>query len=365
MAFVDPVCVGEEESESNMEMGPMSSDIQRLSDAWGLTVDVSRVVADLGAATPINLGNGRSEMLPAWLSLRGEKGMDRNEIATSSLDSLMLPFAGWVSGTPVEGLNMNTLVFASTQAVSVSAMQASSAPDRSIRDGVPASGAALVVRISGRFPTAFPDGPPKSKAGEDGETEADAGEWLKTAEKDGVVILATDADLLVDRFMAQTLRFFGQTVHQPINDNLNFVLNVAEQLSGNPALIGLRSRGRYNRPFERVMAMEQAAQTRWQEEEANLQQKLVETQQRLSELQTAKSDDQQLVLSAAQKAEIERFRQERFETQRQLTEVRRNLRQNIERLGLALKVGNMAAVPLLVGVFGIVHGLKRRKRAGA
>jgi ABC-type uncharacterized transport system involved in gliding motility auxiliary subunit len=111
--------------------------------------------------------------------------------------------------------------------------------------------------------------------------------------------------------------------------------------------------------------MEQAAQAQWQEEEAKLQQKLQETQQRLNALQSAKSDDQQLVLSAAQKAELEKFRQERFETQRQLKEVRKNLRRSIEQLGLTLKVLNLAAVPLMVATLGLALGWRRRRRAAA
>ena len=71
------------------------------------------------------------------------------------------------------------------------------------------------------------------------------------------------------------------------------------------------------------------------------------------------------MLSPAQKAEVEKFRQERFETQRQLKEVRKNLRSSIERLGLALKVINLAAVPLLVALVGIGFGLRRRNRATA
>ena len=84
-----------------------------------------------------------------------------------------------------------------------------------------------------------------------------------------------------------------------------------------------------------------------------------------TQLQAAKSDDQQLVLSAEQKAELEKFRQQRFETQRQLKDVRKNLRHSIESLGLRLKVINLMAVPLVVAVFGVVLGWRRRRRAVA
>ena len=217
---------------------------------------------------------------------------------------------------------------------------------------------------STRFKTAFPDGRPPP-AGQTNATAAAATNGLPVGEKDGVVILVADADLLANENSVRGMNLFGQTLYQPFNDNLNFTLNLVEQLAGGPALVGLRSRGQYSRPFERVLAMEQAAQAQWQEEEEKLQQKLQETQRRLNELQSAKSDDQQLVLSAAQKAELEKFRQERFETQRQLKEVRKNLRRSIERLGLTLKVLNLAAVPLLVAALGLALGWRRRRRAAA
>ncbi len=364
IAFVDPFCLADEEEAGEMGRGENASDLNRLTGAWGLTMDPGRVVADLAAATPVDLGDGRAERLPAWLSLRGAENLSGDEITTSTLDSLMLPFAGHWIGTPEEGLELAPLVRASKDAVSLDMSQARNPVAQRTRDGLPAPEAILAARVTGRFPTAFPDGPPWLGEGEEAD-EADAGDWLAAAEREGVAVLVADADLLADRFAAQTVHFFGQIFHQPINDNLNFTMNIAEQLSGSPALVRLRSRGRFHRPFDRVLAMEQAAQARWQEEEEKLQAKLMDTQRRLNELQAARSDDQHLVLTAAQRAEIDRFRQERFETQRELTQVRRNLRQSIERLGLTLKIVNMAAVPVLVAAFGIAYGIARRRKASA
>jgi ABC-type uncharacterized transport system involved in gliding motility auxiliary subunit len=45
--------------------------------------------------------------------------------------------------------------------------------------------------------------------------------------------------------------------------------------------------------------------------------------------------------------------------------VRKNLRHSIEKLGLTLKVLNLAAVPLLVATFGIVWSWRRRVRSAA
>ncbi len=364
MAYVDPFCISEEEEPGAIGMSTYSSSINRLSGAWGVTVETDRVIADLGAATPINIGGGRAERLPAWLSLRAGVNIDPKDMITEGLETLMMPFAGAITGTSAEGLSMTPLVFASGNAVTLHSYQARNPDADNTREGIPAPEARLAVRLSGTFKTAFPDGRPPQE-GETNQVAAAAGESLEVSEKDGAVILISDADLLANNNSARAIHIFGQTLFQPFNDNLNFTLNMSEQLSGNPALIGLRSRGKFNHPFDRVLAMEKAAQEQWQAQEERLQEKLMDTQRRINSLQAAKSADQQLVLSPEQKAEVAQFRQERFETQRQLKEVRKNLRHSIETLGLRLKVINMAAIPLLVILFGIAFGWRRHKQSAA
>jgi ABC-type uncharacterized transport system involved in gliding motility auxiliary subunit len=224
----------------------------------------------------------------------------------------------------------------------------------------------LAVRLQGNFKTAFPDGRPKSAKERQNESQMPPmSPVLKEGVKPGVVLLVADVDLLYDRFCVRGVQIFGQTFYEPANDNLNFAINTLEQLAGNEALIGLRSRGTYDRPFTRVLALERQAQERWQEEEKNLQAKLQETQMRLNQLQAVKTEDQQYILSPEQKKEIETFRQQQFQTQQQLKEVRKNLRRDIENLGLKLKIINMALMPALVAVFGISFGWRRKKRASS
>ena len=102
---------------------------------------------------------------------------------------------------------------------------------------------------------------------------------------------------------------------------------------------------------------------RTQQEEIKLTEKLQTAQARLNELQASKEGDQKFILSPEQKTEIEKFRQEQFQTQQELKQVRKNLRSDIEVLGLKLKAVNMALVPGLIAVFGLAHGWRRRKKA--
>lgn len=360
IAFVDPMCISAQDSASpqmqqyGMPPPQESSDLNKLTHAWGIEMPEGRLAADEAAATLLNAGGGRAQRNAAWLSLRPQN-VNHDEVATSSLGEVMLPFAGAFKGKPADGLQMTELLH--------------TAPDGFMTDSSAARGGeikipadkeqlALAVRLQGTFKTAFPDGKPASA---DTNKTVTAEQGLKESSKPGVVVLVADVDMLSDRFALQSLNVFGQQVQQPRNDNLAFALNLTEQLSGSEALIGLRSRGSFDRPFDRVIELEKEAQMKWQAEENRLNEKLQSAQARINALQRTKDDGQQMIMTPEQASEIKKFREEVFQTQQSLKEVRKNLRSDIETLGMRLKVLNIAAVPLLVALFGIFRGLWLKK----
>jgi len=359
VAFIDPLCISDEQSGSSPFGGAMpgASDLERLASAWGVRLQPGRVAADLQASSQVSFGTQGSERMPTWLSLR-PANLNTEDMATGTLDSLMMPFAGAFEGEPAEGLSLVELVYTSSEAKLTDAFLAAQAGVDKMRSATSAGKLPLAVRLQGRFPTAFPNGPPAAAT-----NETAGAKYLSEATADGAAVLVADVDMLANRFSLSEMNFFGQSVFQPVNDNLNFAINLVEQMTGNDALIGLRSRGTFDRPFHRVIELERQAQERWQAEEIKLTERLQQAQARLNELQRNKDADQQYILSPEQKREIDNFREQRFETQRQLKEVRKNLRADIERLGLTLKAVNMGLVPALVAIFGIVHGVLRRSRS--
>ena len=79
-------------------------------------------------------------------------------------------------------------------------------------------------------------------------------------------------------------------------------------------------------------------------------------------LQKQKSGSERLILSKEQQDEIDKLRKSQADTRKQLKNVRKELTGDIDRLGLTLKVINICLVPALVILFGILRGLKRRRR---
>jgi ABC-type uncharacterized transport system involved in gliding motility auxiliary subunit len=365
VACVDPFSIAD--FEANQQQNPMMmqmgggqagpSTLGKLFDTWGVAFDTSKIVADLSAATKLNAGGGRVEDNPAFLSL-GQANMAKGDLLTAQLSSVMMPFAGALSANTSKDLTFTPLITTSTDNAclvdqmnaqfGMAAMRSQLKPDGAQR--------VLAARLQGTFKTAFPNGP---EPADGAETNAVPG--LLTSGASTVMVFG-DTDFLNDRFCVQVMNTLFGAIAQPINDNLTLFGNTVEQLAGREELIGVRSRGQFNRPFAKVDALEAKAMKQWQAEEERLEAALQETQQRLSELQQKKTGNERLILSREQQAELEQFRKTQAETRKQLKDVRKSLNREIERLGLTLKVVNIALVPLFVIAFGIYRGARRKKR---
>jgi ABC-type uncharacterized transport system involved in gliding motility auxiliary subunit len=215
----------------------------------------------------------------------------------------------------------------------------------------------LAGRVSGEVNSAF-DGPPE------GSTQA-AEHLAKSSGPINVVVVA-DTDLLTDRFWVQLQNFFGQRLATAFASNGDFVGNALDNMLGSQALIGMRGRATFSRPFTRVEELARRAEDEYQLREQMLQQELAETESRLSQLQAEKTDSGNLILSAEQQAELERFRAERLRIRKELRMVQSNLRSSIEGLGTRLKVINIALIPALFTLvaLGMVLWRRSRNRAG-
>jgi len=179
-------------------------------------------------------------------------------------------------------------------------------------------------------------------------------------------VLIGDADMLYDQFSVQIQNLFGQRIVIPRNGNLNLAQSVVEQMTGDSNLIGVRSRATLNRPFTVVQDMQAKAEESYRAKIKQVEDDLRETQTKLNELQAKKDKGQQrMILSPEQQAELEKFRKKEAEAKRDLKDVRKNLRKDIDSLENTLKWANIAGMPILVAAFGIVLAVVKNKRARA
>jgi len=352
----------------------LSSDLPELLKQWGVDYDVAKVVGDRLNATQVNTGQGVMSF-PMWMTFRSDS-LDQKHPITAQLENLLFVEAGSLKKAADSKTEFTPLLSLSDKSGLIDTFQLRfAAPDQLSRDmKVDGEAKAVMAITTGIFSSAFPNGQPvkekknpeASAAGEESEEETPLKyPHLLEAVELNSILLFSDVDFLSDQFSVQKLNFLGQSIIQPRNDNLNLMLNAAEHLSGNEALMSIRSRGRFSRPFTRLLAMQRQAQHRHQTEEKLLLSQLEEVQQRLNNLLESAGEQGQseVILPPEVQVEIEKFREEERQARRKLREVRKILRQDIERLGQGLLLLNMLLVPLIVGIIGlIVYRLRTRRR---
>jgi ABC-type uncharacterized transport system involved in gliding motility auxiliary subunit len=231
----------------------------------------------------------------------------------------------------------------------------------------------LAVRLTGKFKTAFPEG-----LKEEGKQDADkpAGKpdankpapntpQLRESGNENSVILVADVDMLADGAAVDVQEVFGRKIVVPSNGNLAFAMGMVEQFAAGDELISLRSRTAAFRPLTVVRELEAEAQKQYFGKIQALEEELQKTTAKLQELQKGQggaAGKSAQILSSEQQAELERFRKTVAESRLALKEVRKNLRQDAESLVFWTKVANIALMPLLVALAGLLVAFWRRRR---
>jgi ABC-type uncharacterized transport system involved in gliding motility auxiliary subunit len=181
------------------------------------------------------------------------------------------------------------------------------------------------------------------------------------------VILVADVDMLADGAAVDIQEIFGRKIVVPSNGNLAFAIGMVEQFASGNDLISLRSRASSFRPLTVVRELEAEAQKQYFGKVQALEEELQKTNAKLQELQKAQGGAAKggQILTPEQQAELDRFRKTVAETRLALKEVRKNLRQDAESLVFWTKVANIALMPVLVALFGLLVALFRKRRTAA
>jgi ABC-type uncharacterized transport system involved in gliding motility auxiliary subunit len=379
VAFLDPLPMVDSREQNQMlgNIPNSGSNLDKLLKAWGLSFDTSKVVADMNFKMQLGGRGGQPQDAPAVLSVTSE-GINKDDIVTSQIDNLWLPYAGAFTGTPVQGLKETILLTSTKDSQLVDGFMANLSGENVMKEFKPSGTQyALAVRLTGKFKTAFPNGKPEEKKEEDKkdadkkdatkkDTEQKPDDSLKETKQDNTVLLVGDADMLFDRVALQPIQTLFGTAYAPANGNLSFVQNAVEQLTGDNNLIAVRSRATLNRPFTRIRAMETAANEKFQSEIKRLEDSKSEAQRRINELQQQKKDkDQRFILSPEQSAELAKLRKEEVETGKRLKQVQKDLRKEVVSLQTRVKWINILAVPAAVTASGIALAFVKRKKTSA
>ena len=395
MLFLDPNAdsMVSRSVQGNLIPAGMSSELPGLLAAWGIDFDNSKVLADNEQALRVMMGQGQRPVPHLGMLGVQRNFLTQDDIITNRLETINMSSAGAISQAEGAGTTFEPLIVSSSDAMLMERTFVESVTDPSVLfDEFESANQSFVIaaRVSGIVESAFPEGRPElieepteevseaestdpgGSAGNPADTDAtmdDAEEEIERAvehiasSNGSINIVAyADSDVLSDRLWVQVSQFLGQRIPQPFANNGDIVINTLDNLSGDADLSGIRSRGRYSRPFIRVLDLQRQADDRLREEEAELLERLAESEAALAQLNQDEDGNPIGQLTPEIQTEIDRFNEEMLETRRRLRDVRFQLTEDIEQLGTNLKAANTALIPILLTIFILIANFLRVQR---
>ncbi len=338
-----------------------ASTLGRLFASWGVAYDVNTTAMDARNGLPVQIvegGRTRMRAYPLWFTVTPSQ-MNADLPAVAALSrGVNLGSPGVLEALPGFEDRFTPVMTTSEAAARLDADRAaaSPAPEELMRqlDPAPDAPLTLAARITGPFATAFGDGPPAE------DINFDPGAHLETSRANAEIVVIADADLLDPAFYLRSDPAAGEQV---VADNPALILNLADRLAGDPALVSLRSRAGSQRPMVRVEALRADAEARYLALQDELRAELNEAETRLDDLTRQGRASALGGAGEADSAEAEALRAQIIRARERLREIERGFRVEIDALERALMIWTVWIPPFFV-IFcaGLFTLLRTRRR---
>jgi ABC-2 type transport system permease protein len=327
------------------------NDISDLLLAYGMRYEGKKVVGDTALAAPVTDQRQVTMSYPYWMRVGGEN-LSASHPVTAALNELFFVEPGELIVSDKD--HALPIVTTTDKSGAIAREEFSVKTPRELTLEFQSDGRRRVIAATARgpFSSAFTTPP----AGIDPRSH------VSRSSKDALLFAVADIDWLFDPFALQTIDVGGQAMVRPLNDNLSFLLNVLEYASGDPALISIRSRGQLQHPFTRVQRLFKDAEQKYRQEEAKLVRQVDAVEQRIAALMQQAGVNSLEQLPPALKDQARRFQLELLPMRKQLRDIRRRIREQVEELGRQLTVINMLAGPLMVLLFASAMFFFRSRR---
>jgi len=395
LIFVDPYAINDQPPPN--PQNPMAgvqytpaSNLNRLTEGWGVSRADDRVAADLALATRRQVSRrGGAETVIVDLSIDGEnrdQAIATDHPITRGLERLRLFMAGSLEIEVPEGVTVIPLITTTAEGSTLE-----------IRAGFPGSGDGLVFMdannparlldgfvkgdqpvvlaalIQGLLPPAFPDGatfpsatperppglppgvelPPPDNA-EMVTTEPVAGE--KRAE--ATVLVVADTDIIADQIAFQN-SLLGTIA---VNDNHKLLLNAVDYLFGASELMSVRAKSSIRRPFVLFDEIEAAAEEQTLEREGELREEIAAINEELRAKQGEISRRNAALFQKKLQDDVDEANARVRAAERELREIRKARRAALESEERRVRFSIMGLMPTLVLIMGIVLFVRRKRR---
>jgi ABC-type uncharacterized transport system involved in gliding motility auxiliary subunit len=381
--FVDPLCEADP-GESADPTNPLArftskrdSNLERLFQAWGFEMAKDKIACDRTLAQRRGVrsgsdGRGVIEIPIVFYLALGPDDVSKEDPVTRQLGRINLTTPGSLRKLADGTTTFTPILQTSEEAQEIDATNFQFVePQQLLANFVPGfQRLTLAARVAGSVKTAFPEGKPKGP--ENGEeptpevpAEGPVAGLIESQQPLNLLVFA-DADLLGDRAWMQSLgNFGGQQMMAVTADNVDLFKNAVESAAGGEELMGIRLRGKTTRPFEKVQEIQRNSDEKFLKRQQELESRLTDIERRMQELQKAKGEGSEELVTAAQRQQEEEAKEEFVQTRRDLRDVKHQLRKDIEGLETRLKLINIALVPFLVILFALGQWMTRNSRRSA
>jgi len=364
--FVDPLLI----TPAPLTLA-VQSDVAGLEKILGFTLANGQVLIDpqLSADSDLirNEDKGSSDLAtettpPVLLTLHGQ-AIYREDILTRDLRRLNLVAAGAL--VPEKSRNENAqlrVLWQSSGAArlvgrqNLTRLDSVASQEQSDKSpagsGTEVTGYPLAVRVTPAVTAA--------DQGDHGRQKTATGNKQPQVVPGGVVLVADTDWLLNHAWTRRSVDESGQSVYLAFADNGKFFQNLVDHLSSSPDLIAIPPRHHADRPFTRVIRLRQRSEKKFHQTEQRLINQLRETERVLNQWQQNKDPQDKLILTPEQQQELQRFRQIKLDIREKLRAVRRDFDQDVASLGRIVLGFNLALVPVLLALTGLLSWRWRR-----
>ncbi|WP_371196162.1 GldG family protein [Glaciecola sp. SC05] len=330
-------------------VGANSSDVTLLN-AYSVNVGINEVVLDSQAGLEVRSADGGAVRHFGFLGL-GSAEINLDDVSTADLNTVNGASFANISLANDSGLTLEALLQSSSNSSLIGTAEYAAIPEpKLLANGFESDNTrkVLAARLTGSATSFFKLDDPETKEG-----------FLARTENLNIVVIG-DVDFLTDRFWVQQSNFFGQAMYSPFANNGDLIINLVENYGGAQALIGLRGRAAFSRPFERVAEIAVTAEAKFREQESRLQEQLQQTEAQLAQLQSQQADA--ISVSAEQQQTIDAFIAKRIETRSALRDVQFQLQKDINALGNQLKLINIIIAPIVLTVLLFIGARLMKRR---
>ena len=322
---------------------------------WGLKIMPELVAGDLKLARPAQVGDRGERVYNNYLALIGvtSEYINQDDPIVSGLDLINITTAGVIERLPNHSTEITDIFTTSEQSTLIGKEEVKDNPDlnKLLREFEASNNKySLSVRVEGNAESVI-----ENLELENIPTYAEA-QHIQNGSVNAIIV--TDVDFLEDQFWVNVKEYFGEDLLTPFANNATFIVNALENLSDSTTLATLRARGVMDRPFVLINDLQLQSETIFRDKERSLANEMAALQNRMRELEQKAGGS--VMLGQSDLDAFNEFREKAQNVQKELRAIKLELAQELEALNNAIKISNMAGIPMLFLALGILYWAIRK-----